>query len=138
MIKFQTYIFIGGFMYKKEEEYINIQIYALMATLAGIIISLLLTYNQKLEIQGKNTLFNSKTTFKIAKSNRILFLIIGLVFLYVNYKLYIISKKEGENLKPYILQIFASVLTIITTLITLYVVTLSKKGDVSDIENPIT
>ena len=125
-------------MAKKEEDYINIQIYALVFSLIGIIISLLLTYNQKLEIQGKDTLFNSKTTFKIAKGNRILFLIIGIVFLYVNYKLYEISKKEGEDLKPYILQILASVLTVAAALVTFYVVTLSNKGDVSDIENPIT
>ena len=137
MIKFQTYIFIGEYMDKKEEEYINIQIYALIASLAGIIISLLLTYNQKLELQGKKTLFDSKTTFKMAKGNRILFLIIGILFLYVNYKLYEFSKKEGEDLKPYILQIFASILTFAAAFVTFYVVTLSNKGDVADIENPI-
>lgn len=121
----------------KEEEYINIQLYALIFTLVSVVISLLLTYNQKLEIKGENTLFNNKDTFKITKFNRILILILGIVFLYVNYKLYEISKKEGENLKPYILQIFASVLTVTTALITLYVVSLSSKGEVSDIENPI-
>lgn len=124
-------------MDKQEEDYINIQIYALFFTFISIIISLLLTYNQKLEIQNKKTLFNSKDTLKITKANRTLILLLGLVFLYVNYKLYQISKKEGENLKPYILQIFSSILTVITALITLYVVTLSTKGDVSDIENPI-
>lgn len=124
-------------MNKKEEEYINIQIIALVFTLVSVVISLLLTYNQKLEIKNLKTLFNSKTTFKITKFNRIIILILGITFLYVNYNLYKLSKKEGEDLKPYILQIFASVLTVITALITLYVVTLSNKGDVSDIENPI-
>ena len=124
-------------MNKKEEDYINIQIYALIFTIISVIISLVLTINQKLEIKGQKTLFNSKKTFKITKFNRILILILGIVFLYVNYALYKISKKEKEDLKPYILQIFASVLTVITALITLYVVTLSTKGNVSDIENPI-
>ena len=124
-------------MNSKEEEYINIQIYALIFTLVSVIISLLLTYNQKIKIQNKETLFDSKKTFKITKFNRILTLILGLVFLYINYKLYEISKKEGENLKPYELQIFASILTVITASITLYVVSLSNKGDVADIENPI-
>ena len=124
-------------MNKKEEDYINIQIYALFFTILSVIISLVLTINQKLEIKGQKTLFNSKKTFKITKFNRILILILGIVFLYVNYALYKISKKEKEDLKPYILQIFASVLTVITALITLYVVTLSTKGNVSDIENPI-
>ena len=121
----------------KEEEYINIQLIALIITLISVFISLLLTYNQKLEIKNLETLFSSKNTFKLTKFNRILILILGITFLYVNYNLYKISKKEGENLKPYILQIFASILTVITALITLYVVTLSNKENVSDIENPI-
>lgn len=124
-------------MNKKEEEFIDIQLLALIFTLISVVISLLLTYNQKLELKNLKTLFNSKTTFKITKFNRILILILGITFLYVNYNLYKISKKEGEDLKPYILQIFASVLTVITALITLYVVFLSNKGNVSDIENPI-
>lgn len=121
----------------KEEEYINIQLIALIITLISVFISLLLTYNQKLEIKNLETLFSSKNTFKLTKFNRILILILGITFLYVNYNLYKISKKEGENLKPYILQIFASILTVITALITLYVVSLSNKENVSDIENPI-
>ena len=121
----------------KEEEYINIQLIALVITLISVFISLLLTYNQKLEIKNLDTLFSSKNTFKLTKFNRILILILGITFLYVNYNLYKISKKEGENLKPYILQIFASILTVITALITLYVVSLSNKENVSDIENPI-
>ena len=124
-------------MNKQEEEYINIQIYALIFTFISIFISFLLTYNQKLELQNKKTLFSSKNTFKLAKFNRTLILILGIVFLYVNYQLYQISKKEGENLKPYILQIFASILTVITAITTLYVIFLSNKGNVSDIENPI-
>lgn len=121
----------------KEEEYINIQLIALVITLISVFISLLLTYNQKLEIKNLDTLFSSKNTFKLTKFNRILILILGITFLFVNYNLYKISKKEGENLKPYILQIFASILTVITALITLYVVSLSNKENVSDIENPI-
>ncbi|MBQ9318341.1 MAG: hypothetical protein IJR82_01765 [Bacilli bacterium] len=124
-------------MKKEEEKYLDIQIIALIFTLISVIISLLLSYNQKLEIQGSKTLFTSKKTFQITKYNRLLILILGITFLYINYNLYKISKKEGENLKPYELQILASILTVITALITLYVVSLSNKGEVADIENPI-
>ena len=124
-------------MAKKEEDYINIQLFALIFSFISVIISFLLTYNQKLEVKNLNTLFNSKTTFKIAKFNRSLILILGIVFLYVNYKLYEISRDEGEDLKPYQLQLFASIFTIVSALISLYVVFLSNKGEVSDIENPI-
>ena len=124
-------------MSKKEENYINIQLFALIFSFISVVISFLLTYNQKLEVKNLNTLFNSKTTFKIAKFNRSLILILGIVFLYVNYRLYEISRDEGEDLKPYQLQLFASVFTIISAFISLYVVFLSNKGEVSDIENPI-
>ncbi len=122
---------------KEEEKYIDIQIIAIVLTIISTFISFLLSYNQKLELQNKKTLFSAKRTFKIAKFNRIFFLVLGIIFLYVNYNLYKISKKEGENLKPYELQILASVLTVGAALITLYVVTLSNKEEVADIENPI-
>lgn len=121
----------------KELEYIDIQLITIFFTLISTIISILLTYNQKLEISNLKTLFTSKNTFKLAKFNRTLILIISIIFLYVNYKLYELSKKQGENLKPYKLQIIASALTVITSIITLYVVFLSTKGEVADIENPI-
>ena len=63
--------------------------------------------------------------------------ILSFVFLYVNIKLYNISKEEGEDLKPYTLQITASILTSIATLIALYVVSLSNTETVADVENPV-
>ena len=59
------------------------------------------------------------------------------VFLYVNIKLYNLSKEEGEDLKPYTLQIVASVLAIVSGFIALYVVSLSNTENVSDVENPV-
>lgn len=122
---------------KEEEKYVDIQIIAIILTIISTFISFLLSYNQKLELQNWKTLFSAKRTFKIAKFNRIFLLVLGIIFLYVNYNLYKISKKEGENLKPYELQILASILTVGAALITLYVVTLSNKEEVADIENPI-
>lgn len=97
-----------------------------------------MTYNEKLDLQNKKTLFKKKTTYNISLINRLIILITSIVFLYINYKLYQISKKEGEDLKVYYLQIIASILTVIATLIALYVVTIEPKGDeVTDIETPI-
>ena len=56
--------------------------------LTGVIISFIITYNQKLDIENKKTFFNSKESLKITSFNRKLGLIIALVFLYVNIKLY--------------------------------------------------
>lgn len=122
---------------KEEIKIIDIQLIAILFTIVSSIISLFLTINQKLELKNLKTLFTTKQTFKITKFNRTLILILGLIFLYVNYRLYQISKEQKEDLKPYELQISASILTVIAALIALYVVSLSTKENVADIENPI-
>lgn len=122
---------------KEELNAINIQLYTLIFFLATTVISALLTYNQKLSLEKKKTLFSSKESLKLTLFNRKLIVILSFVFLYINIKLYNISKGEDENLKPYILQIVASVLAIVSGLIALYVVSLSNTETVADVENPI-
>ena len=121
---------------QKEIDVINIQLIALLISLASVIISIIITYNQKLNLEGINTV-NPKKIFNLTIFNRLLILILSLIFLYVNYKLYKISKKEGEDLKPYILQLIASILTIIASIIAIYIVSLSTKENIVDVENPI-
>ena len=122
----------------KEEEikYINYQLIGLGLTLVTTIVAFLITYNQKLQLKNKKELFNSKKALKITKINRTTILLIGILFLYINYKLYKISKEEGENLKSYKLQITASSLTTISAIIALYVVFLSNTETIADVENP--
>jgi len=125
-------------MNKKEEvKAINIQLVALIIVLFSTIISILITYNQKLNLESKKTIFDSKESFDITLFNRVLIVILSFVFLYVNIKLFNLSKKEGEDLKSYILQIIASVLAIISGLIALYVVGLSTTENIVDVENPV-
>ena len=127
-------------MKNKNEEIkqINIQIITLLIIIVTTTISLLLTYNQKLSLQNKKTIFNKKQTYKISYINRLIILIATIIFLIINYKLYQISKKEGEDLLVYYLQITASILTVIAALIVFYVASIKPSGDeISDIENPI-
>ena len=125
-------------MNKQEEiRAIDIQLIAVAFSILTGIISLLITYNQKLNLENKKTIFNSKESLKITKFNRILALILSLVFLGVNIKLYNLSKKEGEDLKSYTLQIIASILVVISGIIALYIVSLSETEDLVDVENPL-
>lgn len=127
-------------MKNKNEEIkqINIQIITLLVIIVTTIISLLLTYNQKLNLQNKKTIFNKKQTHNISYINRLTILIATTIFLIINYKLYKISKKEGEDLLVYYLQITASILSVIAAIIVLYVVSIEPAGDeISDIENPV-
>ena len=80
--------------YHKEEEIktIDIQLVALVFTVITAIISIIITYNQKLELEGKETLFTPNESLKITLFNRKFILLLSFVFLYVNYKLCIIHK----------------------------------------------
>lgn len=129
---------MGDCMQKdKEIEAINIQLYALIIAIFSGLISVIITYNQKLDLENKETMFEAKELYKITLFNRVLIVILSFTFLYVNYILYEISKEQNEDLKSYNLQIIASILTIIAGLIALYVVKLSETENIVDVENPI-
>ena len=122
---------------KQEINIINIQFYALILTLVTTFISIIITYNQKRELKNKDPMFSGKQIYNLTLFNRVFILILSFAFLYVNYNLYNISKEQGENLKPYELQLLASILVIASGLIALYVVSLSNTENISDVENPI-
>ena len=122
---------------KREIQTVNIQFYALILTLLTTFISIIITYNQKRELKGKDPMFTGKQIYNITLFNRIFILVLSFVFLYVNYNLYQISKEQGENLKPYELQLLASILVIASGLIALYVVSLSNTETIADVENPV-
>lgn len=127
-------------MSNEEKEIIAIyaQIIVSAISVIEIIISILLLYNEKLDLKGEKTLFSAEETQKISVFNRSFILITAVIFLIINYVLYNISKEQGENLKPYKLQIVASYLTIIAAIITLYIViNPTNEGEVVDVENPI-
>lgn len=123
-------------MKNEEIKYINYQLLGLGITLFTTVIAIIITYNQKLSMEKKKKLLNSKQALNLTKFNRITILIVSILFLYINYRLYQISKQEGENLKSYKLQISASTLVVIASIIALYVVSLSTTETLSDVENP--
>ena len=123
-------------MKNEEIKYINYQLIGLGITLITTLIAIIITYNQKISMEKKKKLLNSKQALNLTKFNRITILIVSILFLYINYRLYQISKQEGEDLKSYKLQISASTLTVIAALIALYVVSLSTTETLSDVENP--
>lgn len=123
-------------MDKDEIKYINYQIISLIISLVTTFIAILITYNQKLSAEKRKKLFSSINALKITTVNRYLILFSSILFLYINYRLYQISKQKGENLKSYELQIIASILVVISGIIALYVVSLSSTETLADVENP--
>lgn len=120
-------------MKKEESKYINYQLIVLVLTILAGFVSLFLTYNQKLNLEHKKSLVSKKNLLLISYLNRVLFLLTGILFLLINIKLYELSKRENENLKPYELQIIASILVVASEIIVLYV---TSKSNTADIENP--
>ena len=123
----------------KESKLLSIQLFTLVFSLISILISMIVTYNQKLDVENKEVIFRAEKARKISLFNRILIVIIAITFLYVNYKQYILDKDSNNinNLKNDKLQVAASIFTIIASLITAYVVYSSTTETVSDIENPL-
>ena len=123
-------------MEKEEIKYINYQLIGLGITLITTVIAIIITYNQKLGTAKKEKILSSKDSLKLTYFNRILILLIAILFLYINYRFYEIDKEKGVDIKGDILQITASILTIVGALIAIYVVSLSNTENIADIENP--
>ena len=124
-------------MDKEEIRNVNIQFYTLLFSLLSIIISIILTYNDKLSTEGKTSFLGKKTNYNLTLFNRILILTIAIAFLHVNYKSYMNAKTKEKKLKSYELQILASLFTLIAASISLYVVSVLTKETLVDLENPV-
>lgn len=124
-------------MDKEETRNVNIQFYTLFFSLLSIIISIILTYNDKLSTEGKTSFLGKKTNYNLTLFNRILILSIAIAFLYVNYKSYMNAKTKEKKLKSYELQILAALFTLIAASISLYVVSVLTKETLVDLENPV-
>lgn len=123
---------------EKESIAITVQIIVSLISIGTVLISIILLYNHQLELDEKETFLSPDESQKLTTFNRVLVVILLTIFLIINYFLYYISKEEGENLKPYKLQIAASYLSVAAALIGLYVVLKEPGGEnVTDIENPI-
>ena len=123
-------------MIKEEIKQIEIQTIFSFISIITIIISIILLQDQKNFLEKKEHFLNPSDADNLSKFNRILILIVAIIFLTINYKLKDLSKNEDQ--KSYNLQIIASYLVVISSLITLYVVFTSPNSEItSDVENPI-
>lgn len=123
-------------MEKEEIKYINYQLFGLGITLITTVIAIIITYNQKLGTAKKEKILKNEDSLKLTYFNRIIILLIAILFLYINYRFYEIDKEKEVDVKGDILQITASILTIVGALIAIYVVSLSNTDSITDIENP--
>ena len=123
-------------MYRSKN--IELQILLSIFFIFTTIISIILLYNEDLYIKYKKFILDPKNAYIIASINRIVILIILLLFLYANYVDKNIDILENKDLKADNLQTIASILTIISGIIVLYVTIEYFSTNInSSLENPV-
>ncbi len=124
---------------KKEAELLDLQLIATIVYIGSLIISIFLTYNDKMDVLHLNKIFTDKQNRNLSIFNRFLVVILTLVFLYASYKTRELAKIKGEKIENFNLQVIASEISLISTLIVLYVV-IKSQGEqysiISGISNP--
>lgn len=124
---------------KKESlDLLNIQLVSSILFIISVIISIILTYDEKQNLLKKQTIFSEQFDRYLNLFNRILALGIILVILYINYIGYKIGKQKGSKLPPLEHQIIASIFSVISAIIVLYVVleNWEYNPNITSIENP--
>lgn len=86
---------------KKEEVFLlDLQLISSSIFIIASIVSLLITYNEKLTVTNRKKLFTNKEALNISFYNRIVILVVVVTSLYVGYKNYINEKIiQLQNIK---------------------------------------
>ena len=122
-----------------KDNNINLQLTSTIIFIIATLISLSVTYNEKLSINNKNTFYSKNESLNISFYNRFLFILAILISLYVAIDNYSKKEKQEEKYKSSLL-IIASLITLTASLILLYVSYINKKEDTltpSDTQNTL-
>ncbi len=126
-------------MNNRQISLLNAQLFISFILAITLLISTLLTYDEKQKLSNKRRLFDNQNSHYINLLNRIIFLLILIYNLYINYQQYNLEKEKRTNLVPFIEQITATVLNILSAIIILNVIyeTWNTKDNIAPIENTI-
>jgi len=126
-------------MKNKQIKLLNYQILSSILFIISIFISIILTYDERQQVLKKQRLFSEQFDKYLNLFNRIFALCIIIFILYINYAVYELQKQKKVNLDPFKHQIYASIFSVISALIVLYVVIENwyQNPNINSIENPI-
>jgi len=119
----------------EEIKLLDIQIWSTWGFIIVSLISIILTHNQKLKSLKKKTIFSDDQKRILIIFNRLLSLLLVILFLYVNYKTYTIAKDKHERESIELEQLVAAVITLIAALFTMDATFKDLKGE--EINNPL-
>lgn len=123
----------------RKVQLLNYQLIISGLFIISLLISILLTYDERQETLNKQRLFSKTFDKYLNLFNRIFALAIIIAILYINYQDYLLNKNKKSNVKPLEHQIIASVFSVISAIIVLYVVIENwyENPNITSIENPI-
>lgn len=116
----------------KKIDLTNKQLYATFVYVGAFIISIILLQHSKKRLNNKECLLSDKTCDKLSTFNRILILVLSIIFLYLNYQHMDIYGTNENSLVSENLQIDASWLYVVAAVIVLY----ATINNSNDYENP--
>lgn len=118
----------------KEIDNFNLQIIASLLFIISIIISIILTYSEELEILNVNMIDKDKRN-KINIGNRLFAIFIVCLFLYSSFVALDIVKEKNGNLDEQYIRIFINLITLGLALLTLYVSVKYQNNDIDTGQN---
>lgn len=120
---------------EKELKIINEQIIATLLFLGTIIVSITLSIDKRKKILNQKALFTNESAKKIAIGNRIIIVIIILLYLQIDKENLDVTKEKNNQTNLALLQIIAEVITLFVALLALYI-TYNSNIESITIENP--
>lgn len=126
-------------MNEKKVQLLNYQLILTGLFIITLIVSIILTYDEKRDILNKQKLFSDTFEDYLNLFNRIAGVLIIVAFLYINYQDYQLNKGIKRNIEPFKHQIASTIFNLISAAIALYVVieNWNESPNISDVENPI-
>lgn len=122
-----------------EIKILDIQLIATILFVISLFISILITYDEKIKLENNKGLFSDKTVQDLFLFNRIFVVILALVFIYCNYISKKIAEYKNDEIESTELQILAGLLSLVASIIVLYVAYKNRNDanfDISESENP--
>lgn len=121
----------------EELELFNIQLILTALTIGTLLVSMTLTYNEKLKIQNEPPILTDEESSNLLVLNRGLAVFIGIGFLLLNIQDRKIKETDGKiNLKFADMQIEASIISLVSAFIVLYVAMNDTSQESVANENP--
>ena len=122
--------------YDLEEDYLlKIQICLSIIFIFTVFVSISLSYNSMISLEGRDKIYSDEDALNVLKLNRVISLLVALGFILINiYDKYVKEKYDLDKGEAN-LQILASIMTLISSIIVLYVA-FSSDSSIINNENP--